>query len=84
MLWIPSIINAHLNFEMQAEGISPEHNIFLHADATNRDNITTGSSIQKQYPKLYARSQYLTAAMIEIIIIGAAETVFLKVRRAAA
>ncbi len=28
--------------------------------------------------------QYLTAAMIEIIIIGAAETVFLKVRRAAA
>lgn len=29
MLWIPSILNAHLNFEMQAEGISPEHNFFI-------------------------------------------------------
>ncbi len=29
MLWIPSIINAHLNFEMQAEGISPEHNFLI-------------------------------------------------------
>ena len=26
MLWVPSILNAHLNFEMQAEEISPEHN----------------------------------------------------------
>ena len=29
MLWIPSILNAHLNFGMQAEGISPEHNFFI-------------------------------------------------------
>jgi len=29
MLWIPSIFNAHLNFGMQAEGISPEHNFFI-------------------------------------------------------
>lgn len=29
MLWIPSILNAHLNFEMQAEGISPEHNFLI-------------------------------------------------------
>ena len=26
LLWLPSVLNAHLNFEMQAEGISPEHN----------------------------------------------------------
>lgn len=29
LLWIPSILNAHLNFEMQAEGISPEHNFLI-------------------------------------------------------
>lgn len=29
MLWVPSILNAHLNFEMQAEGISPEHNFLI-------------------------------------------------------
>ncbi len=29
MLWIPSIINAHLNFQMEAEGISPEHNFLI-------------------------------------------------------
>lgn len=29
ILWIPSILNAHLNFEMQAEGISPEHNFLI-------------------------------------------------------
>lgn len=29
ILWIPSIQNAHMNFEMQAEGISPEHNFFI-------------------------------------------------------
>lgn len=29
MLWIPSILNAHLNFGMQAEGISPENNFFI-------------------------------------------------------
>lgn len=29
MLWMPSILNAHLNFEMQAEGISPEHNFLI-------------------------------------------------------
>ncbi len=29
ILWIPSILNVHLNFEMQAEGISPEHNFFI-------------------------------------------------------
>ena len=29
MLWIPSVLNAHLNFEMQAEGISPEHNFLI-------------------------------------------------------
>ncbi|MDE7367677.1 MAG: ABC transporter permease [Lachnospiraceae bacterium] len=29
ILWLPSIFNAHLNFEMQAEGISPEHNFFI-------------------------------------------------------
>lgn len=29
MLWIPSVLNAHLNFEMQAEGISPEYNFLI-------------------------------------------------------
>lgn len=29
MLWLPSVLNAHLNFEMQAEGISPEHNFLI-------------------------------------------------------
>lgn len=29
ILWIPSIINAHMNFGMQAEGISPENNFFI-------------------------------------------------------
>lgn len=29
LLWLPSIFNAHLNFEMQAEGISPENNFFI-------------------------------------------------------
>ena len=29
MLWVPSILNAPLNFEMQAEGISPEHNFII-------------------------------------------------------
>lgn len=29
ILWIPSILNAHLNFSMQAEGISPEHNFLI-------------------------------------------------------
>lgn len=29
ILWLPSILNAHINFEMQAEGISPEHNFFI-------------------------------------------------------
>lgn len=29
ILWIPSILNAHLNFEMQAENISPENNFFI-------------------------------------------------------
>lgn len=29
ILWIPSILNAHMNFEMQAEGISPENNFFV-------------------------------------------------------
>lgn len=29
ILWIPSILNAHLNFGMQAEGISPEHNFLI-------------------------------------------------------
>ncbi len=27
--WIPSILNARLNFTMQAEGISPEHNFMI-------------------------------------------------------
>lgn len=27
--WIPSILNARLNFTMQAEGISPEHNFLI-------------------------------------------------------
>lgn len=29
ILWLPSIFHAHLNFEMQAEGISPEHNFLI-------------------------------------------------------
>lgn len=29
ILWLPSIINADLNFKMQAEGISPEHNFLI-------------------------------------------------------
>ena len=29
ILWIPSILNADLNFTMQAEGISPENNFFI-------------------------------------------------------
>lgn len=29
ILWLPSIQNAHMNFEMQTEGISPEHNFFI-------------------------------------------------------
>ena len=29
ILWIPSILNANMNFGMQAEGISPEHNFFI-------------------------------------------------------
>ena len=29
LLWLPSIWNAPMNFQMQAEGISPEHNFFI-------------------------------------------------------
>lgn len=29
VLWVPSVLNAHLNFQMQAEGISPENNFFI-------------------------------------------------------
>lgn len=29
ILWIPSILNAHMNFGMQAQGISPEHNFLI-------------------------------------------------------
>lgn len=29
ILWMPSIFNVHFNFEMQAEGISPEHNFLI-------------------------------------------------------
>lgn len=29
VLWTPSILNARLNFNMQAEGISPENNFFI-------------------------------------------------------
>lgn len=29
LLWIPSIMNASMNFGMQAEGISPEHNFLI-------------------------------------------------------
>ncbi len=29
ILWTPSILNVHLNFEMNAEGISPENNFFI-------------------------------------------------------
>ena len=29
ILWIPSTLNAHMNFGMQAEGISPENNFFI-------------------------------------------------------
>ena len=28
ILWIPSILNAEMNFNMQAEGLSPEDNFF--------------------------------------------------------
>lgn len=29
ILWLPSILNVHLNFEMQSEGISPENNFLI-------------------------------------------------------
>lgn len=29
ILWLPSIFNAHMNFEMQSEGISPENNFLI-------------------------------------------------------
>lgn len=29
LLWIPSVLNAKMNFGMQAEGISPENNFFI-------------------------------------------------------
>lgn len=29
LIWLPSVLNSHLNFEMQAEGISPEHNFLI-------------------------------------------------------
>ena len=29
ILWIPSVFHSDLNFQMQAEGISPEHNFFI-------------------------------------------------------
>ena len=29
ILWIPSVLNAQMNFDMQAEGISPENNFFI-------------------------------------------------------
>lgn len=29
ILWIPSVLNADMNFTMQAEGILPEHNFFI-------------------------------------------------------
>lgn len=29
LLWLPSAVNARLNFQMQAEGISPEHSYFV-------------------------------------------------------
>ena len=29
ILWIPSILNAKMNFGMQGEGISPENNFFI-------------------------------------------------------
>ena len=29
ILWIPSILTAEMNFDMQAEGISPENNFFI-------------------------------------------------------
>lgn len=29
ILWLPSVFNAHLNFEMQGAGISPENNFFI-------------------------------------------------------
>lgn len=28
-LWLPSIFNAHMNFQMQAEGIAPEYNFLI-------------------------------------------------------
>lgn len=29
ILWIPSVLNVRMNFDMQAEGISPENNFFI-------------------------------------------------------
>ena len=29
ILWAPSVINADMNFKMQAEGISPENNFLI-------------------------------------------------------
>lgn len=29
ILWLPSVLNAHMNFEMQAEGILPEYNFLI-------------------------------------------------------
>lgn len=29
ILWLPSILNVHMNFEMQGEGISPENNFLI-------------------------------------------------------
>ncbi|MCM1191254.1 MAG: hypothetical protein NC389_02370 [Acetatifactor muris] len=29
ILWLPSVLNADMNFEMQAEGILPEHNFLI-------------------------------------------------------
>ena len=29
ILWVPSILHIDLNFGMEAEGISPEHNFFI-------------------------------------------------------
>lgn len=31
VLWLPSVLNADMNFEMQAEGISPENNFLIQA-----------------------------------------------------
>lgn len=29
ILWIPSILNVHMNFDMQAEGISPDQRLLV-------------------------------------------------------